>query len=97
MAGKVPPPSGFVNLAITVSCREPFIVTISEENAGVAVTITMSPLMTMSTAIPLLFTFMSPIRKKIIVKGETGIALTKERIEVPPRGDNPSEASYGQF
>jgi hypothetical protein len=38
---------------------------------------------------------MSPIEEKKIIKGSFGIALTKERIEVPPRGDNPSEASYG--
>jgi hypothetical protein len=64
MAGKMPLPSGFVNLAITVSCLEPLMVTISEENAGAATRIPMSAAITIRTDIasPLLFTFVSSIK-----------------------------------
>jgi len=49
----------------------------------------------MDITIPLLLTFMSPLKWKVVVKGWFGIALTTKRKEVPPRSDNPSEASHG--
>jgi hypothetical protein len=97
IAGEGPLPSGFVNLAITVSCPAPLMVTISAENAGVMVIMTMSTTMTIGVdmTIPSCSHSCLPEKKKEIIKGSFGIALTKERIKVPPRSVNPSEASYG--